>query len=467
MISRKWVGLLAGGVVLTQAGGSRADTTVEAQNEELRARVAHLESRLATVESQNNQDWLTEQRANEIKSLVQEVLADADTRSSLMAQGMTAGYDNGAVIGSADGNWLLRTNVLLQERFVLRAQNTTAAAVDDSVWGFETTRAKFYLSGHVVSPEWFYKLAIETSPNNNASVSTAANSTVDNRLGLNEAYIGYDYGNGVKVKVGNMKAPLLFEELVEDYYQQAVERSLVSYVFSGGYTTGISVEYQNDQFSLIGMFNNGVSDLLYGGGVGAGGTNNSVALVTDTAIAVTLRGQWLAMGTWDQFKDYTSAKGEEMGIVVGGAIHWQQSEDDIVAVPDIELFTLTGDVSVELGGANVYASMMYANAETTTGGTIAASPWGFVFGGGWTFHETWELFGRAEYCDPDNLGLDTFTIVTGGINKYFAGHNAKWSTDIGFGLDTVPFAVPVTGWSIDSANEESQFVLRSQLQIFF
>jgi len=34
-------------------------------------------------------DWLTEQRADEIRNLVSDVLADADTRSSLLQDGMT------------------------------------------------------------------------------------------------------------------------------------------------------------------------------------------------------------------------------------------------------------------------------------------------------------------------------------------------------------------------------------------
>ena len=106
MTSIKRISLLAGAATLTLAGGSYADTTVEAQNEELRARIADLESRLGHVEAQSSDNWLTERRATEIRSLVEEVLADADTRSSMLAQGMTAGYDDGAVIASADGNWL-------------------------------------------------------------------------------------------------------------------------------------------------------------------------------------------------------------------------------------------------------------------------------------------------------------------------------------------------------------------------
>ena len=78
----KRVGFLVGAASLTLTGGSFADTDAQT-NQELKTRITELESRLAAVESTNSEDWLTEQRADEIKGLVQDVLADADTRSSI------------------------------------------------------------------------------------------------------------------------------------------------------------------------------------------------------------------------------------------------------------------------------------------------------------------------------------------------------------------------------------------------
>ena len=128
----KRVGLLGGVAALSLSGGSYADPASDVTNDELRSRIAELEGRLSAVEQQDGQDWLTEQRAVEVRSLVQDVLADADGRSSMLAQGMTAGYDDGAVIASADGNWMLRTNLHLQMRFVLAAQDITADPGDDN-----------------------------------------------------------------------------------------------------------------------------------------------------------------------------------------------------------------------------------------------------------------------------------------------------------------------------------------------
>src|SRR5687767_12145527 len=155
------VGLLAGAAALTLSGVSSADTANGQNNDELAQRLAAAEAKIAAMEAAQNQNWLTEQRASEIRGLVQDVLADADTRASLLQTGMTSGYDNGAVIGSSDGNWLLRTNVHLQERFIYNNRDDAGTGESDR-YGFEPTRVQFFLSGHVVDPSWYYHIRINT-----------------------------------------------------------------------------------------------------------------------------------------------------------------------------------------------------------------------------------------------------------------------------------------------------------------
>src|SRR5690606_11994218 len=150
------VGLLAGAAALTLTGVSNATPASEGtSNEEL---IKQLTARIAALEADRGQERLTEQRAAEIRSLVHDVLADADTRASLLQGGMTAGYDNGFVLSSTDGNWLLRTNFLMQQRFIWN--NRDGDGVDGDVWGFENPRSKFILTGHVVNPDWFYRVDV-------------------------------------------------------------------------------------------------------------------------------------------------------------------------------------------------------------------------------------------------------------------------------------------------------------------
>ena len=51
---------------------------------DLKSRLERAEARLAELETKQSQSWLEGQRVEEVKRLVREVLADADTRASLL-----------------------------------------------------------------------------------------------------------------------------------------------------------------------------------------------------------------------------------------------------------------------------------------------------------------------------------------------------------------------------------------------
>ncbi len=452
----KLVGFLSGAAALTLTTGAIADNLNDISKEDLMQRVLAAEARIDQIEASNDSSWITEQRAEEMRNLVYDVLADADTRASLLQSGITAGYDEGAVLGSTDGNWLLKTNLLMQQRFIYNNQDGSASRdsdgdgqTEDNRYGFENTRTKFIMSGHVVSPEWFYRVDINVG------------SAGSGRTGTLNAYLGYDYGNGWSVQIGSMKTPLLREELVEAQYQLAVERSNVNYAFTGGYADGIMASYQGDQFGL---------DFMFSDGVGTGQTN-WVAL--DTDYAFTVRGEWLAMGNWDQFMDFTSMQGSETGVLVGGAFHYETGESDTFA-EDVDLWIVTGDVSVEGDGWNIYAAVIYSDIDFGVAGVTDLNSWGVVVQGGYYVTEQTELFARYEWADPDISGIEDISILTLGFNHYFSGHNAKWTTDVGIGIDAVNAGVGVngspaniTGFRRDIGNNDGQVVVRTQLQILF
>lgn len=455
----KQVGLVVGAAALALTGGSFADTTPEA-NTDLKAKLDSALARIDQLEAKQNDNWLTEQRAGEIRELVQDVLADADTRASLLAQGVTAGYDNGAVISSADGNWSLRTNIHMQQRFVWNNQDegAVAGAIDEDRYGFENTRTKFILTGNVVNQDWIYKVEINVgSPSSTAALGLLpafAGVGADSRAGTGDAYLGYKYGDGMTVLFGTMKAPLLREELVDSRYQLAVERSALNYLFTGGRVDGIALDWMGDQFHITGAFSDGIR------------TGQTVWATPTTDFAFTGRVEFLASGTWDQFSDFTSPAGDEQGIMIGGAIHYQESEDDSLVLADVDVMVLTADISAEFGGANVYAAWIYTDIDVAGLG-VDLNPWGFLVQGGIALSDDWEAFARYELADFDVAGIEDLSVITFGVNRYFAGHNAKWTTDIGIGLDDVVFAPEITGLRTDVPGEDGQIVIRSQIQLVF
>ena len=428
------VGLLAGASALVLSGASFADNPTEAQN--LQARIADLE---ATVARLNGEQWLNDQRAEEIRSLVQDVLADADTRASLLQAGMTAGYDNGFVIGSADGNFNLKLNGQLQFRFVWNNQDNETAS-DTNRWGFENTRTKLMFSGNVVDPTWRYY--IEGNFYRSGGAFT-----------LEDAWIGKDFGNGWTMFAGQMKVPVIREWLVHSKDQLAVERSNVAYGSpAASRTQGIALDYKADQFHFVGSYNDGAN------------AANGVWSGYDTEWAFSARGEFLFSGNWDQFNDFTSPRGSEQGIMAGVGAHYQSAEFGTLAANELEVMVLTGDISFEFDGANIFGAIVYTNTDNNAG--TDTDVYGVVIQGGYYFNDEWEGFLRWEWNDFDMTGVDELNLITIGVNGYYSP-NVKMTTDIGYGLDSVYSASDITGWQADSADEDGQFVFRTQLQLVF
>jgi len=424
-------------VLLTVSAVSQANT------DDAAAQIAALEARVAELEATDTDRWLTEERSEEIRELVTDVLADADTRASLMSSRFGADYDNGAVIGDAEGNWQIKTRFLMQQRFLYNNQDEMSAT-DTDRWGFENTRSKFYISGHVVDPSWRYVIDI--------NVGSGVG-----RTGVGNAYIAHDYDENNTILMGSMKVPLVREDMVTAENQLAIERSVLSYAFTGGYADGIAWHHRQDKWRLWASFNDGA------------GTGQTAALAMDTEYSITGRFEFLFDGTWSQFDDFTSMKGDTGGVMAGAAAHYQKGEYGTAAT-ETEVLIFTADVSWEGDGANAFGAFYYADIDTGVGGST--NPTGFSIQGGLFLDEDWELFARYEWADWDTASED-LSIVTVGVTRYFAGQNMKWTTDLGYGLDAVNTGgingapAAITGFRTDSGSEDGQFVVRTQWQLFF
>ena len=88
-------------------------------------RIAQLEAQVAQLQAQAQGDWLTEARADEVRGLVQDVLADADTRATLLQEGMLAGIsDSGKIfLQSADGQFSINIGGQIQFRYLFNFED--------------------------------------------------------------------------------------------------------------------------------------------------------------------------------------------------------------------------------------------------------------------------------------------------------------------------------------------------------
>jgi hypothetical protein len=441
-------------LVLAWSASSLAQTpiaTPESDEADLRQRVATLEDEIARLRADRGDAWLTEQRSDQIRSLVHDVLADADTRASLLQEGMTAGWNNGFFLSSPDGNFRLKIAGQLQVRYVFNAQDDSPT--DDYRSGFENTRTRFGFAGHVFDPSWNY--FIWTGFNGSGSTI------------LLDAWIRKDLGHGWAIQAGQFKIPNWQEWLVSETRLQLVERSLLTARYAGLYGQGVQVHYSADDFRVHAAYTDGVRTWNTPWNTSPSSVTGAAGYQQSTEYAFSARGEYKICGDWTQWPDFESWYEEPMMCIVAGSLHYQDGEygttDD-----ETELLQWSFDVSFESNGFNVFAAIIGSHFESET---TDRDEYGALAQMGYFLSDDWEIFGRYEWGDLDGAGVsnDELSIVTAGVTKFFHKHAVKWTTDIGFALEELDaqWAAAGAGWRADGAGQDGQVVLRSQLQLLF
>ena len=473
MTLTKYVGILASGLALTGAAF--------AQGTDAMSEIAQLKADIATLKSQNGDKWLTEERAAEIKSLVKDVLADSETRTSLQGSGATSGYNNGFFISSADGNFKLNLSLLAQARFTWNYQPADNIGAEDGVstWAFENRRTQMAFSGNVVDPSWTYMARL------NYGSAEDPYTPESGTVVLQDAWVNKDFGNGFGVKVGQFKSPFMAESLRNDGAQLTAERSVVDYNFSGGYTQGIMLSYSQDMFRAMGSYNNGPRSQ---NGTWENGSNNSISLAG--------RFEFKAMGSWSQFDNETSMKSDESGLLIGAAVQYYNNRgldndngyspsfgspiygDENTFDTTTAALDWTVDATFKSGGMSLSAAFVgasYTPIDFGFGTTEESeTSYGMVVQGGYRFTDSLEAFGRWEWTNVENgsdggTATDVNSIITVGVNVY-AGTNMRWTTQFGISLTDIGDQVNLdgAGWNPDDNTEASdQMNIITQLQIMF
>ncbi len=408
-------------------------------------RIAQLEAEVAVLQRNQGEDYLTERRAEEIRALVHDVLADADTRASLAQSGLNAGYDKYFFVASADGDYRLNLTGTIQTKFAYNSQDSSPD--DDDRWGFENRRTTLRMFGHVVDPSWQY---------------TVHGNFASGDFKLFDAFIRKDLGEGWSILAGKSKLPFDREQLMSYNTSTAVERSLSAGTFGVGRAEGFQAAYQAEWFKIAMAVSDGLGTIV--------GTS-APAVAYDTEYAFTGRAEFLVAGQFSQFGAFTAWPENETGVLLGAAIHWQ---DDEYGTDDVETGILRWvlDATMQFRPVSVYLAV-HGNHTDPNDDTRSLDQYGVVAQVGWLLPgEDWEVFGRYEWADPDSgSGGDDedLSVATVGVVRYFSRNKIKWTTDLGYGLDPVSaeFADGGKNWREDSSGEDGQIVIRTQLQLVF
>ncbi len=438
----KTVGFFAGTTLAIGGAAFGAD-----QNSELAAEVANLKAQIAEMKNSQGDAGLTEQRASEIRGIVTDVRADADTRSSLQGSGAGAGYNGGFFMSSADGNYSMKLNVLEQVRWTFNNRND-AGTGEDQTWGFENKRTRLTFGGNMVDSTWSYKVAYYFAYSND--VEFDADGAV-----LADAFVSKDMGGGLSFTVGQFKLPFSGEYGTDAGNLQFNDYSTISNAFADGYGQGLMLSYSADAFRAAVAYVNALSQVDADWGAGS----------PSDEFALTGRAEFKLSGTWDQFNNAMSFRGEEMGVLIGAGVNWADSN----TAGDGDVFGATVDVTVDFGGANVMGALYWDNNDDAPGG--AENPYGFTLQGGVFVSDDVELVARYEYGDLDtNLDSNDFSTLTFGANWYMAQNTAKLGVNFGYAFDGIGiWEFPASGnnWLADGAGEDGQWMLQAQMSFSF
>lgn len=449
---------------------------------------------------------------DEVRAIVAEMMADAQTRSSLLQSGATAGHDGQFFLASPDGAFRLNIGGQVQFRYYLNFRdngdgNNDGSSEDEFESGFQTRRTKLNFSGHVFDPNLFFDIqgAFDrggqsfTVDQNGAPGSI---STFGGDFRLEDAFVGYKWDNGFQFRWGQFKLPFLREELVSSRHQLAADRSVFNETFNQDRSQGVELAYAQENWQAMLAFSDGfgsknsefssVSDFSTFGATNVGGNNSG----GEADWAFTGRAEVLFAGAWSQFKDFTSSAGSDFAAMFGIAGHIEQSANTNISVPgpsgfapsdfSTTYYSWTADLSVEGDGWNAFIAGLGAytqNDSLSTGpGEEDFDDYGFVVQAGLMIPNTdWEGFIRWDsvFADDDRIvpGADQddqFNTLTFGTNYYMHGHASKLTADIQWFLnnaadDTLGGLAGSNGTGVGflGDDDENEVTFRLQWQLLF
>lgn len=488
-------GLLTGAITLAFTGIAGASDNDNASIDALRAELNELRAQnnslVARVDAQDA-EWLNEERASEIRGIVQDVLADSQSRTSLQDSGMMAGYKagKGFFLSNQDGSFSLNVSGQLQTRWVFN-NNPDPLVIggggeiikqnsEETNWGFQVRRAKVRFQGNVVDPSWTYQINGSFEGPDNA----LGNPTNGGTFEFQEAFIAKELDNGLVLTFGQFKTPWMREELVDSSQQLAVERSLVNEIFNQDRAVGIMASYQTDDWNIAASYNNGQRTAVE--------QNQRYTNFSDNPTNWSFSGrfEWKMSGDWSDFDSFTSSPEQQEAMMLGVAFMGQRYDNNVgnanfPVFPGVDLngttvWGITGDFSAKFNGFSLFVSGVWQNYDPNNDAD-SYDPWGFVVQGGYSLNDEWEIFAR--YAEG-NASVDKFTqqqnvntfiteggnpsILTLGAN-YFINDNVKFTVDWGINfadaLDLFGAPSSDTGW--ESSDGSSQWIIRAQLQLLF
>ncbi len=377
------------------------------------------------------------------ESVVADMIADASARSSLLLEESTSGYDGGFVIRDQQGRHELEITGWTQLRFTYAYGHGEGGAPDTNESGFSLRRTRLTFQGSLYDGQFGFKITNSFSRNTGSS-------------SLSDAYMTVRLADHIELRAGQFKLPFMREELTSAKRLMATDRSIVNDVFGQGRSQGIEISAQGE--SVRGA-------VAYSDGFDSANTDFDAA---PAQWAVTGRVEWLAMGDWRSFRQFTSSRGSELSAMFGAAANFQESPD-APGMPSLYMFSWTVDGGLQGNGFSLFAS---ASGRVSQETNATYHDYGWVAQASMYATDHIEPFVRFDMVIPDSdrPGDDPFNTLAIGANWYIHGQAIKLTVDGQYFFDDAAdndLVNPTTTQGLLAGAGSGSFAVRAQFQFVF
>jgi hypothetical protein len=487
--------------VLTLAVSARAADTSDTSSSDVSTELKALKARIAELEAKENQNWLTEERANQIRGIVQDVIKDAKMRGQF-ADGPEVGYKDGFYIQTADKNFKLVIGGFAQIRYEAALQNgyngrtvAPGKGSQGNTSGFDIRRARISFSGNVMSPDLTYKFEGDFY---GSSFLTGANSTgatgqSSGGFTVTDAYVAYRFTDMFRMKVGSYKVPFAKAELTSDTNIGLAARPEELFPFDPVRSLGLSLygDIIQDKLGYEVAVNDGGNANLFRRDDTVGSLNN-----IDNRFGFYGRVQWAGSGKLADFTDEPDLRKDNREFIwlLGGAVGYESQNNATTSFPSpqsttvisgvsgggsgfVAPYTLNGDLfrgtidwSAKYQGLSMLAALYGQQVNGNNGASavpgIAVDSSFFQWGGYgqvgyFVIPQKLEVVGRAGALATEG-GHDIGEFYTAGANYYVFGNNFKIMGDVTY--------TPEAAYTDSSENlllNTHDVIFRLQLQLKF
>ncbi|MGJ8636737.1 MAG: porin [Phycisphaerales bacterium] len=350
----------------------------------------------------------------------------------------------------------LKASVQIQFRYNYNqrgSESTTFAGMPDNdvTVGFTNRRTKLGLEGKVTD-DISAKIKFAFSQSSGAAA-------------IEDAVMKWKLDDSWTFRAGQFKPSLLREENMSSSKQLATDRSSVNERFNQDFTQGIELIYTQDDWRFIGSFNDGF-----------GADNTYFTSGTEADLAFTVRGEMrLGEASWGQYKQFTSWRGSNSGLMLGAGYHHQwMGETNPSTTPATEMGTGTIDASYVADGWNLYGAAVWRTTDT---GTMTITDAGYLLQGGVFVSDQNEFFGRWDLITPSDSnpvvvgvsGAEDFNVFTVGWNHYLIpeSHAAKFTLEAQVYPDPTTESIVRISGNILPDSTGDQFAITAQFQLLF